>query len=247
MRNIILCAGLLGFLVVSDAAAFETRATRLQAIKTVGIISALGDEMSVTRAGLTPLNTPSQSVSIKSWGLDDLVVRQATTLLNGRFQVQPVSYPRDAFAAIRESVVAPVNLVRGDPFKAVVRTDVSPKGLDAYVVISRAKSKFGSGRTVEGIGFAEYRTLLASYRVIHALYDVRVIDGKTFDVIEKRVASPLGDIETMRLQGPSRLVDGSFDGPPGIETLRAAMVDLITRSLPLTLGEMHLADTQPSQ
>jgi len=247
MRNIILCVGLLASVAVSDAAAFETRATRLQAIKTVGVISALGDEMSVTRAGLTPLNTPGQSVSIRSWGLDELIVRQATALLNGRFRVQPVSYPRDAFAAIRESAVAPVNLARGDPFKAMVRTDVSPQGLDAYVVISRAKSKLGSGRNVQGIGFAEYRTLLASHRVIHALYEVRVIDGKTFDVIEKRVASPLGDIETIRLQGPSRLVDGSFDGPAGIETLRAAIVDLITRSLPLTLGDMHLANTQPSQ
>jgi hypothetical protein len=49
------------------------------------------------------------------------------------------------------------------------------------------------------------------------------------------------------LQGPSRLVDGSFDGTAGIETLRAAIVDLITRSLPLTLGDMHLANTQQSQ
>jgi hypothetical protein len=247
MRNIIRCVGFLAFLAVSDAVAFETRATRLQAVKTVGVISALGDEMSVTRAGLTPLNTPVQSVSIRSWGLDELVVQQATTLLNGRFRVQPVSYPRDAFAAIRESAVAPVNLARGDPFKAVVRTDVSPKGLDAYVVISRAKSKLGSGRNVQGIGFAEYRTLLASYGLVHALYEVRVIDGKTFDVIEKRVASPLGNIATMRLQGPSQLVEGSFDGSAGIESLRAAIVDLITRSLPLTLGDMHLANTQQSQ
>jgi hypothetical protein len=244
MRNIILCVGFVASVALSDAAAFETRATRLQAIKTVGVISALGDEMSVTRAGLTPLNSPGQSASIRSWGLDELVVQQATTLLNGRFRVQPVSYPRDAFATIRESLVAPVNLVRGDPFKALVRTEVSPKGLDAYVVISRAKSKLGSGRNVQGIGFAEYRTLLASYGLIHALYEVRVIDGKTFDVIEKRVASPLGNIETMRLQGPSQLVDGTFDGPAGIERLRAAIVDLITRSLPITLNDMHLASTQ---
>ena len=244
MRNVILCVGFVAFVALSDAAAFETRATRLQAISTVGVISALGDEMSVTRAGLTPLNTPGQSVSIQSWRLDALVVQQATTLLSGRFHVQPVSYPRDAFAAIRESPVAPVNFVRGDPFKALLRTDVSPKGLDAYVVISRAKSKLASGRNVEGIGFAEYRTLLASYGLVHALYEVRVIDGKTFDVIEKRVASPLGNSETIRLQGPSQIVDGTLDDPAGIEKLRAAIVDLITRSLPLTLGDMHLANTQ---
>ena len=196
MRNIILCFLLaVASVPLSATAAFETRATRLQAIKTVGVISAIGDEMSVTRTGLIPLNRPGQNVSVASWGLDELIIQQATTLLNGRFRLQPVSYSRAAFAAIRESAVAPVNLIRGDAFKALVRTDVSPQGLDAYIVITRAKSKLGTGRNVEGIGFAEYRTLLASYGVIHALYEVRVIDGKTFDVIEKRAASPLGNVE----------------------------------------------------
>lgn len=245
MRSIILCVGIaVASVVLSAAAAFETRATRLLAIKTVGIISAIGDEMSMTRAGLTALNNPGQSVSVQSWGLDDLIVQQATTLLSGRFRVQPVSYSRARFSAIKESAVGPVNLVRGDPFKALVRTEVSPQGLDAYIVITRAKSKLGTGRNVEGIGFVEYRTVLASYGLIHALYEVRLIDGKTFDVIEKRAASPLGNSETIKLQGPSQIADGSFDGPAGIETLHAAIVDLIKRSLPLTLGDMHLTNTQ---
>src|SRR5260370_1034111 len=45
-----------------------------------------------------------------SWGLDDLIVQQATAALGGRFQVQPVSYQRAAFAAIKDSPVAPVGL-----------------------------------------------------------------------------------------------------------------------------------------
>lgn len=243
MRRVILWVGLVASVGLSDAAAFETRATRLQAIRTVGVISALGDEMSVTSAGLTPLNNPGQSASIQPWGLDALIVQQATVLLSRRFQVQPVNYPRELFAAIRESPVTPVNLVRGDPFKALVRTDVSPKGLDAYVVISGAKSKLGSGRNIFGVGFAEYRTLLASYGLIHVLYEVRLIDGKTFDVIEKRIASPLGNSGTIRIQGPGQIIDSTFDGPAGVERLRAAIVDLISRSLPQTLGDMHLVDT----
>ena len=92
MRKIILGVGLaITSLSLTAAAAFETRTTRLQAIKTVGIISAVGEEMSVTRAGLDPVEHVSQSVPVESWGLDDLIVRQATALLNGRFRVQPVS------------------------------------------------------------------------------------------------------------------------------------------------------------
>ena len=244
MRKIILCIVLAAASVPLVAtAAFETRATRLQAIKTVGIVSAIGDEINVTRTGLTPLNKQDQSVPVGSWKLDEVVIQQATALLNGRFHVQQVGYPRAKFAAVRESAVAPVKLVRGDPFKALVRTDVSPQGLDAYIVITRAKSKLGTGRNVEGLGFAEYRTLLASYGVVHALYEVRVIDGKTFDVIEKRAASPFDNAEMLRLAGPSRTIEEAFEGPAAGERLRAAIVDLITRSLPLTLGDMHLANT----
>jgi hypothetical protein len=235
---------------VGACAMFETGQTKLQAVKTVGIISAVGGEMSFARAGLTGLNNnPSQSFPIGSWGLDDLIVQQATTALSGRFQVQPVSYNRAAFAAVKDSPVAPVNLVRGDPFKKLVQTEVSPQGLDAYIVITKAKSNFGRGaRKVEGIGFVTYGTVLASYNQIHALYEIRVFDGKTFDVIEKRAAPPLENSEAMRLTGPSRLVDETFSpstgDPARNEKLHGAITDLIVRSLSSTLGDMHLADVR---
>ena len=226
------------------AAAFETRASRLQAIKTVGIVAAIGEEMSLTQAGLTAIGNTGQSLSISAWGLDEIIVQQATNLLSGRFRVQPVTYRRAAFAAVRDSAVAPVNLLRSDPFKELVRSDVAPQGLDAYIVITRAKSKLGNGRNVEGVGLAEYRTLLADYGLIHALYEVRVIDGKSFDVIEKRAAAPLDNTGTMQLAGPSGPVDGTIGSSASSERLRAAVVDLITRSLPVTLSDMHLIESQ---
>jgi hypothetical protein len=234
---------------VGACAMLETRETKLQAVKTVGIISAVGDEMSFARMGLTGLNNSSQSFPIGSWGLDDLIVQQATAALSGGFQVQPVSYQRAAFVAIKDSPVAPVNLVRSDPFKKLLQTEVTPQGLDAYIVITKAKSNFGSGaRKVEGIGFISYGTLLASYSQIHALYEISVFDGKTFDVIEKMAAQPLDNAERIGLTGPSRLVDESFSpdagDPARNENLHAAITDLIARSLPSTLSDLHLADVR---
>jgi hypothetical protein len=177
--------------------------------------------------------------------LDDLIVQQATTALSGRFEVRPVNYQRSAFAAIKDSPVAPVNLVRGDPFKQLVRTEVSPQGLDAYIVITKAKSNFNGSRKVEGIGFITYGTVLASYNQIYALYEIRVFDGKTFDMIEKRAASPLDNSGAMKLPGPSQLVDESFAPNPGNpaqnEKLHTAIAELVARSLPSTLSDMHLA------
>jgi hypothetical protein len=232
---------------VGGCAMFATRDTKLQAVKTVGIISAVGDEMTFARMGLTGLNNASRSFPIGSWGLDDLIVQQATTALSGRFQVQPVSYQRSAFAAVKDSPVTPVNFIRGDPFKKLVQTEVSPQGLDAYIVITKAKSNFGGGaRKVEGIGFITYGTVMASYNQIHALYEIRVFNGKTFDVIEKRAAPPLDDAGAVRIAGPSRMIDESFSpntgDPAQNERLHTAIADLIARSLSSTLSDMHLAD-----
>ncbi len=204
---------------IGACAMFETRETKLQPIKRIGIISAVGDEITFARAGLTGLDTSRQSFPIGSWGLDDLIVQQATAALSGRFQVQPVSYKRAAFAMIeKDSPVAPVNFIRGDPFKKLVETEVSPQGLDAYIVITKAKANFGGG------------------------------DGKTFDVIEKMAAAPLDSAEPVRLPGPSRLVDESFSprsgDPARNESLHRAITDLIARSLPTTLSDMHLAETR---
>jgi len=162
--------------------------------------------------------------------------------------VQPVSYQRNAFAGIeKDSVMTPVNVIRGDPFKKLVQTEVFPQGLDAYIVISKAKSTFGGGgRKLEGIGFLSYGTVLASYNQIHTLYEIRVFDGKTFDVIEKMVAPPLDDVGAVRIAGPSRMLDESISpgagNPAENEKLHAAIADLVARSLPSTLSDMHLAD-----
>jgi hypothetical protein len=234
---------------VSACAMLESRETKLQAVKTVGIVSAVGDEITFARGGLTGLDNSSQSFPIGSWGLDDLIVQQVTEVLNGRFQVQPVSYKRAVFAAIKDSPVAPVNLVRGDPFKKLVQNEVSPQGLDAYIVITKARSNFGgSARKVEGIGFLTYGTVMESYNQIHALYEIRVFDGKTFDVIEKMAAPPLDDVGAVRIAGPSRMIDESFSpstgDPAQNEKLHAAIADLVARSLSSTLSDMHLADVR---
>jgi hypothetical protein len=174
---------------------------------------------------------------------------RSDTRQRARHQVQPVRYQRAAFTAIKDSPLAPANLIRSDPFKKLVQTEVSPQGLDAYIVITKAKANFGGGgRKVEGVGFITYGTLLASSNHIHALYEIRVIDGKTFEVIEKMVAQPLENTEAVRLPGPSRLVNESFSpstgDPARNENLHGAITDLIARSLSTTLNDMHLADAR---
>jgi hypothetical protein len=243
-RGTSFAAAILLALCGSAGAIFETRDARLQAVKTVGIISAVGDQFTFAMGGLTGPDHGGRSLPIPSWRLDDLIVRQASAALSARFQVQPVTYNRAAFAAIKESPIKPVAIVGGDPIKKLVETEVTPQGLDAYIVITKARANVGGGnRKIEGVGLITYATVIESYSFVYALYEIRVIDGKTFEVIEKMTAGPLDDATEVRLGGPSRPADESFlhngDSGPD-ESLHGAIVDLITRSLPTTLSDMHL-------
>jgi hypothetical protein len=115
---------------------------------------------------------------------------------------------------------------------------VSPQGLDAYIIISKARASLaGSGRKVEGVGLITHNTAVETYSLIHALYEITVIDGKTFDTIEKSAAAPLDQPAPVRLAGPTRSISASNGDP---ENLRQAVVEIIERSLPATLGDMRL-------
>jgi hypothetical protein len=39
--------------------------------------------------------------------------------------------------------------------------------------------------------------------------EVRIVDGKTFDIIEKVAAGPIDNASNVRLRGPSRLIDAT--------------------------------------
>jgi hypothetical protein len=219
----------------------------VQSIKTVGIISAIGSEMSFATAGLTGFSSEIKTFPIEAWGLDDLIVQRVGTVLNGRYQIQPLIYPRVAFSRLEtDSPITPVNLMRPDPLGKLVQTEVVPQGLDAYIAVVKTKSNFGrGGRTVEGIGLINYKTASSSYSQIHALYEISVVDGQTFEVIKKRTAAPVNNDDLIRIGGPSRLVEVRSEPEPETfepsASLRTAIVDLIRNSLDTTLSDLQLS------
>jgi hypothetical protein len=245
----LLPAAFLAVLLCGACTALRTPPPALRDFKTIGIVSAIGDTLTVTKAGLTGFKDNEQRFPIDAWGVDDLIVSTANEILSRHFQVQPVTYKRAAFAALEnDHPVVVVNLLRDDPAKELIRAQVTPQELDAYVVVTKAKSPYGShGRKVTGVGIINNAALLKAYTQIYALYVIRVIDGHSFKVIDKRPAAPLNNTDMVRLEGPSRLVDDTFLPTTGSvvenEQLKAAVIDLINRSLPTTLGQLRLADS----
>jgi hypothetical protein len=218
----------------------------MQGIKTIGIVSAVGDTFTVTQAGLVGLDHAPRSFAIAAWGLDEQIVAGVTAALGQRFQVQPVTYQREAFSAPeRVSSMPGADLVREDPFKDLVRNHVSPRGLDAYVVVTKASMKYGtSGARVSGVGIIAHSAVFDSFAIVHALYVIRVIDGRSFHTIDKKAAQPVDNTSIVRLAGPSRNFEmtgqpSAFDPLPN-ESLKAAVADLISRSLEPTLKDLRM-------
>ena len=240
------CLGsaLAALLALSGCASIEG-ASRPQGIKTIGIISAIGDKFTVTPSGLTGFDNAQRSVSIDAWGIDEQMVAEASSVLSQPFQVQAVTYQRELFfAPERVSPIPGADLVREDPFKELVRGHVSPQGLDAYVVITKATLKYGTrGVPISGIGLIGHSTLFDSSTIVHALYVVRVIDGHSFRTIDRKSASPV-DNSIVRLAGPSRVFDAAglptISDPLQNEALKTTVMDLINRSLEPTLRDLHL-------
>jgi hypothetical protein len=233
-------------ILISACASVGSVPAKLQGAKTVGVISAIADELTITPSGLTGIDSTDRTVSIASWGLDDMVASRINTVLAPRFQVQNLVYQREPFAHSQgHSAVPVVDLLREAPVKALVRTQVLPQGLDIYVVVTKATTRFGSrGHIVSGIGIIDGNTLLARYAEAYALYMIWVIDGHSFEIIDKKSASPLDNSEVIRLTGPSHKIDPallSADDLAASDQVRATVTDLVTRSLEATLRDLRLA------
>ncbi|GAC1046139.1 hypothetical protein [Rhizobium sp. No.120] len=239
----------LNLILVNACADFESGALKVGRVKTVGVISAIGDRFSFSRAGMDGFDEANRQFPIESWGLDAMIEAEATTAIGADLNVQPLSYDQAAFYAPGEkkSTLTPLNLMREDRLKQLLRS-VTPQSLDAYIVIAKARSNIGpSGRTVEGIGALTYRTLLGSRNIVYALYDVRVYDGHTFKLLEERQAAPLDHRDLQRLSGPTRFVTDAFmpnaGDPSQNNDLKNLVTDLIQRSLLQTLRDLRLAHT----
>jgi hypothetical protein len=241
-------------LVTASGCATVDSTAKLQAAKTVGIVSAIGDDFTVTKAGLAAPGDTEQHFSTEAWGLDDLIAARVGARLSAHYQVTAVTYPRASFAAREQR--SPFTLLnmknrRDDQIAELVRSQVSPQGLDVYVVISKAETAFGSrGGTVAGIGIIRRVAVFGSSTQLHALYRITAIDGHTLKVIDKRTAAPSGGGELFNLPGPSREIGPDLlpagQEPAASSQLKAAVLDLFDGSVGDTLQDLHLGERSAS-
>lgn len=245
--------------ILSGCATQSLPPDQLAKIRTIGVISAVGDTVGLTNIGPLVFNNNYSSGTIANWQPDDFFVRRATALLEKRYNVQALTYDRSAFRP--EKLYSPGSqslLARPDPTRRrledVVREQVEPQGLDAYVFISKSVSGFGTSNIgVGGLGVLRTPDIFSSRYNLYAIYQITVIDGRAHKILGVFKASYPDTLMSLNaglmLEGPYRLVDrswwaGSFDDLS--EQQRRRMVEglekLIDDSLVVTLRDIKLID-----
>jgi hypothetical protein len=229
-------------------------------IRTVGVISAIGDTFHHERISRNSTGGDSKTSSLQGWDIDEYVVAQAGALLGRKYQVRPVAHARGAFAP--DKIHFPDEKSPGTrrrPIEEVVRREAKPQGLDAYVVLTRGFVPVaGTQQVARGLGLAKAEGGMAENRAyLHAVYWVTVVNGRNFRIIGDAKAPVLNGLpqagdaagETALIGAPSVPTDSTFaaDSLTALSSerrhrLRVALQKLIADSLPDALQAAKLLD-----
>jgi hypothetical protein len=236
----------LGALILALATAFAAFAQtpkQADARKSICVISHIGAKFALKKIGFTAFQNSLNEVNIEAWGIDDAVVSKVAASLTGRYAVHKVSFARTAFSDFEKEG----GLFRdheGELATAVRRIAAgSPQKCDAYLVALRSSSAFsGTNQVLAGLGLVEASNPFVATYNLHALYSLRLYDGRTFAVRSSQTATlgqgPLFTITS----GPHRQVDATWwpasTSVAGHEKLRTATRTLVEQSLAKTLPEL---------
>jgi hypothetical protein len=162
--------------------------------------------------------------------------------LSTRFDVRPVTYKRAVFAAFpdRSGFLA-------QNFRPEVVREVSPQGLDAYLIVVKSeRSSGGSSRPMfQGLGSTEGNTDVDPIMFVHAYYSIYLVDGRDFQVKSQagsHIPRPYNPFIREFMSSPARKVDASM-WPTSLnaaehQKLKGVVVELIDQSLPPTLEKL---------
>jgi hypothetical protein len=210
---------------------------KYETIKRIGVISAIGDAFAVQKIGFTVFGNERKEFATESWKIDEFVVGKVRAALAGRFDVRAVSYPKAAFLPSGGNIFTGPQINVADAVRRV-----SPQGLDAYLIVTKWSSPFGTtNQSVSGLGIIDSSGLVTNVEVF-TLYAISVIDGHQFTSLGIAFPPQAGHFVT--IHGPSREVDKSWL-PVSLDArangkLKGAVTELLAQSLPATLQKLEL-------
>ncbi|MFM9864596.1 MAG: hypothetical protein ACKVRO_13415 [Micropepsaceae bacterium] len=169
------------------AAAVQAADETAPAIKSVGVISAIGDTLTKKKVALMVFGNTEDAESIEDWQLDEFVVAEIGAQLAGRYQMKPVVYSKSDFLAKKDGIFADSDF---DGEERIRTVQPGPGGApDAYIVVTKAFSSDFIARTNQHLfGTGLFQRTGGSPRVqaLFVSYEVNVIDGRTLKYMTGR-------------------------------------------------------------
>src|SRR5665213_722006 len=167
-------------------------------IHSFGIISAIGQSISLVKIGSTVFGNDKSTLSTPDWGIDELVVHKVAELLAPRFTVQPVVVDTAPLESDNSGL-----LRDGPDVKSFILGLPQGNGVDAYIVIRKSLVQDiwnGTNQYLWGLGIYRHHLIFGGNRdAVYAFYQVQIVDAKTGNIID---------------YGIPRTTDGSFLSAP---------------------------------
>jgi hypothetical protein len=209
-------------------------------IRTIGIVSSIGDELTMQNVPLFRWDQEEFHHEIAGWEMDDYAVAQIEQRLQDKYTIVPVQYDRAAFDG--ESIVldgwkGPA--VDGRPIGELVQAHVRGEPADAYLVV--VKQHVGAGTSAtggQGFGMFRWPTMLGNLYYAYAGYGIVIVDGRSYE--------PLAAMEAMdKFETP---FNSNFHGKPNHKVTEAYWMEgegqlspdkqeLLKKEFQLLLGE----------
>lgn len=248
-RRWVICAAAMAPLVLGPAVA--SAADKYANVHTVAIVSAIGEELALTKIGTMVFGNARSVLSISDWGIDAMVTRQIASALSPRFQIKNVSADTKALAKLE----VPTLFSSGPSPEDVVRGLPADNGVDAYIVVSPFWTEDGYGGTNQklgGLGLYHHETLGDAMDAMYAFYAINVYDARTGERLDYGTAR-IGESNWLGKMLPWKVTSGSdWAETPGAMTdaqkadVRAAMTSLIQESLVYALQNANLVAETPA-
>jgi hypothetical protein len=142
-------------------------------IRTVAVVSAIGDSLSLQGVGFGRFGGTQELVPITDWGIDAWMKDKVSQQLSGRFIIKPVSVDAAAPA-------------RCDGFEQCANSLPRTDAVDAYVLVFKhwVPEPLGGNSNIRGIGIYHHPGLGDSFTFVHAIYVVAVIEARTGEMID---------------------------------------------------------------
>jgi hypothetical protein len=229
---------ILTFFLLLMLAACAGMAPQVEGVRTIGIVSAIGDKFYLRKVGFTVFGNESDEMAIDSWGIDDVMTAKIRVALTPRFDVRPVTYRRAAFANLENRLAIGVEQLRAE----TVRAEVSPQ-LDAYLIVTKASAPYNqTNQILTGLGIVEGGEVY-----VYAFHSISLVDGHDWTLSRGTYATLQAEPNFLgmpRSKGASRKLDKSWwpvsRDAASNQRLKGVIVELIDESLPGTLRKMQL-------